>query len=157
MPGIARSSAAFAVASVERVANQSDITTPSKPHSPCRMSRSSGLSVIVCPLTRLYAAITAQTRASRTIASNGARYSSRSGRSATRASSDMRCVSESLATKCFTVAATPPPCTPRTYATPMRAASSGSSLKHSNERPPYGDRCRFTVGASNTSTPFSRA
>jgi hypothetical protein len=37
------------------------------------MARSSGLSVIVDPLTPLYAAITAQAPASRTIASNGAR------------------------------------------------------------------------------------
>ena len=52
-PGIARSSAALAAAAVERVANQSDITRPSKPHSSCRISRSSGLSVMVCPFTPL--------------------------------------------------------------------------------------------------------
>ena len=40
-------------AAVERVANQSDMTSPSKPHSPCRTSRSSGLSVIGSPLTPL--------------------------------------------------------------------------------------------------------
>ena len=39
----------------------------------------------------------------------------------------------------------------------MRPVSSGSSLKHSNTRPPAGLRCRLTVGASSTSTPFARA
>ena len=78
------------------------------------MSRSSGLSVIVTPLTPLYAAITDQAPASRTIASNGARYSSRSVRSSTRTSTVIRSVSESLATKCLTVAPTPEFCRPRT-------------------------------------------
>ena len=85
-----RSSAARADAAVERVANQSDITSPSKPHSPCSTSRSSPLSVIGSPPTALYAAMTDHTPASRTTASNGARYSSRSVRSSTRASSVIR-------------------------------------------------------------------
>ncbi len=78
------------------------------------MSRSSGLSVIVTPLTPLYEAITDQAPASRTIASNGARYSSRSVRSSIRTSTVIRSVSESLPTKCLTVAATPEFCRPRT-------------------------------------------
>ena len=52
-PGITRSSAARAEAVVERVANQSDITSPSNPSSRWRMSRSSELSVIASPLTAL--------------------------------------------------------------------------------------------------------
>jgi hypothetical protein len=52
-PGMTRSSDALADASVERVANQSDITTPSKSHSRRRTSRSSALSVIRSPLTPL--------------------------------------------------------------------------------------------------------
>src|SRR3954451_24481404 len=39
---------------------------------------------------------------------------------------------------------------------PIRAVSSGSSLKHSKWRPPYGVRWRLTVGASSTSTPLRR-
>ena len=156
-PGITRSSAARADASVERVANQSDMTSPSNPSSRWRRSRSSLLSVIGSPLTPLYAAITDQTPASRTIASNGARYSSRSVRSSTRASSVIRSVSESLATKCLTVAPTPASWIPHTKLTPIRAVRSGSSLKHSKCRPPYGVRWRLTVGASTTSTPLRRA
>ena len=72
-PGMTRSSAAPAEASVDRAANQSDMTSPSNSHSPWRTSRSSGLSVIGWPLTPLYAAITDQTSPSRTIASKGAR------------------------------------------------------------------------------------
>ena len=67
-----------------------------------------------------------------------------------------RSVSESLATKCLTVAATPSDCSPRTYAAPIRAVSSGSSLKHSKWRPPNGERWRLTVGASRMSTPLRR-
>jgi hypothetical protein len=52
-PGMARSSAALAAASVERVAVQSDMTTPSKPHSSLSGAASSGLSVIVGPFTAL--------------------------------------------------------------------------------------------------------
>ena len=82
------------------------------------MSRSSGLSVIVDPLTPLYAAITDQAPASPLpddeIASNGARYSSRRVRSSMRTSTVIRSVSESLPTKCLTVAPTPEFCRPRT-------------------------------------------
>jgi C-terminal peptidase prc len=42
------------------------------------------------------------------------------------------------------------------FATPIRAVSSGSSLKHSKWRPPKGVRWRLTVGASSTSTPLRR-
>ena len=52
-PGMTRSSAALPAASVERPAYQSDMTTPSKPHSSLSTSRSIGLSVIVEPLTPL--------------------------------------------------------------------------------------------------------
>ena len=85
-------------ASVERAACQSDITTPSKPHSPFSGSVSSGLSVIVIPPTRLYEAITDHGRAPVTICSNGARYTSRRAWSLTRTSTVIRSVSLSLAT-----------------------------------------------------------
>ncbi len=52
-PGIARSSAALPAPSVERAAVQSDITSPSQPHSSCRIAWSIGDSVIVGPLTAL--------------------------------------------------------------------------------------------------------
>jgi len=48
-----RSSPALAAGSVLRAANQSLITTPSKPHSSLRTSRSIGCSVMVVPLTLL--------------------------------------------------------------------------------------------------------
>ncbi len=68
-----------------------------------------------------------------------------------------RSVSESLATKCLTVAATPSACNPSTNAAPRTPVRYGSSEKHSKTRPPSGDRWRFTVGAKSTSTPFRRA
>ena len=52
-PGMARSSAALPAASVLRAAVQSDITSPSQPHSSCRICWSIGDSVIVGPLTAL--------------------------------------------------------------------------------------------------------
>ena len=53
-PGIARSRAARAVPAVLRAACQSDVTTPSKPHSPFSTSRSRrACSVIGIPLTLL--------------------------------------------------------------------------------------------------------
>ena len=71
--GITTSSPALALASVLRAAVQSEITTPSKPHSSfSRSCRSGRCSVMVAPLTPLYAAITAQTPAA-TIRSNGRR------------------------------------------------------------------------------------
>ena len=63
----------------------------------------------------------------------------------------------SLAAKCFTVTATSCDCTPRTIAVASCAVSSGSSLRHSNVRPPIGVRCKLTVGASNTCTALRRA
>ena len=156
-PGITRSSRPSPAAASERAANQSDMTTPSKPHSPLRTSRSIGCSVIVVPFTELYAAITVHAPASPMIASNGARYSSRRVRSSTRMSAVKRSVSESLATKCFTQAPTPSDCSPRTKAAPSRPLSRGSSERFSKWRPPYGVRCRLTVGASTTSTPLRRA
>ena len=95
-------------------ANQSDITSPSKPHWPRRMSRTSGaLSPAKSPLMRLYEVITACTFASLTAFSNGTRYSSRIVRSSTTESIDMRSTSLSLQTKCLIVAATPWSCSPR--------------------------------------------
>ena len=86
-PGMARSRPATAVATVLRAACQSDSATPAKPHSSLRMRPSSGpCSVIVVPLTLLYPVITRSTSASRTQASNGTRYSSRSTCSAILAS-----------------------------------------------------------------------
>ena len=55
-----------------------------------------------------------QASASVTVASNGRRYSSRSGASATRTSTVPRSTSVSLATKCLTVTATSWACTART-------------------------------------------
>ena len=53
-PGIDRSSVATAVGTVLRAACQSDVTTPSKPHSSLSTSRSSrAFSVIRSPLTLL--------------------------------------------------------------------------------------------------------
>lgn len=63
-----------------------------------------------------------------TIASKGARYSSRRARSLTRLFTVRRSVSASLATKCLTVVPTPPDWTPRTYAAPIRPVRYGSSL-----------------------------
>ena len=59
-PGISRSRPACSDASVSTVANQSVITSPSKPHSWRRISiRSSGCWVTQRPLTRLYEDMTA--------------------------------------------------------------------------------------------------
>ena len=70
-----------------RVASQSEMTTPAKPHSPLSTALSSvACSVILAPLTTLYAAMTKAAPPSRTAASNGTRYSSRSTCSAMRAS-----------------------------------------------------------------------
>ena len=52
-PGISRSIPARAGASVSHAAHQSDITSPSKPHSSFSTSASSGLADIVTPSTRL--------------------------------------------------------------------------------------------------------
>lgn len=52
-PGITRCCSARADATVVRTAPQSDITSPSKPHSPVSGSASSGFSLIVAPLTAL--------------------------------------------------------------------------------------------------------
>ncbi len=54
-----------------------------------------------------------------TIASKGAKYSSRSGRSAMVLLTVKRSVSASLPTKCLTVTPTPPSCTPSTYPVPI--------------------------------------
>ena len=48
-----RSSPALAAGSVDRAAYQSDMTTPSKPHSSLRTSASIGCSVAVTPLIEL--------------------------------------------------------------------------------------------------------
>jgi hypothetical protein len=48
-----RSSPALAAGSVDRAAYQSDMTTPSKPHSSLRTSASSGCSVAVVPVDRV--------------------------------------------------------------------------------------------------------
>ena len=86
-PGMARSSPPTAVGTVLRVASQSEVTRPAKPHSPLSTARSSvACSVILLPLTTLYAAMTRAAPPSRTEASNGTRYSSRSTCSAMRAS-----------------------------------------------------------------------
>ena len=55
------------------------------------------------------------------------------------------------------MAATPADWTPVTYATAIRAVSSGSSEKHSKPRPASGVRIRLMVGASRMSTPLPRA
>ncbi len=114
-PGMATSRPPSIPPVVERAAVQSETTKPSKPHSP----RSTSFwrwrcSVMVTPLTWLYAAMTPQGRAFLTMASKGARYSSRSGRGSMTLSTVKRSVSASLATKCLTVAPTPPSWTPRT-------------------------------------------
>ena len=86
-PGMARSSPPTAVGTVLRVASQSEVTRPVKPHSPLSTARSSvACSVILLPLTTLYAAMTSAAPPSRTEASNGTRYSSRSTCSPMRAS-----------------------------------------------------------------------
>src|SRR3954451_5569147 len=51
-PGMTRPNPATADAAADRVAYQSDTTTPSKPHSVISGSVRSGLSVMVTPLTR---------------------------------------------------------------------------------------------------------
>ena len=97
-PGITRSCRASAAGSVVLAAHQSDTTTPSNPHSPHSGSASSGFSVIVVPLTELYADITSHGRACTAVSSNAARYTSRSAFSATTTSAVNRSVSKSLAT-----------------------------------------------------------
>ena len=80
-------------------ADQSDTTTPLKPHSPLsRSCRRTELALIVAPLTPLYAAMTNKTSPSSMHASNGGRYNSLSTRSEIRALYVRRWVSESLAT-----------------------------------------------------------
>ncbi len=69
-----------------------------------------------------------QGRAPVTMASKGARYSSRRVRSSTTLFTVKRSVSASLATKCLTVVPTPPDCTPWTYPVPIRPVRYGSSL-----------------------------
>lgn len=101
--------------------------------------------------------MTAQGRAVSTMCSKGARYSSRSGRGAIRLSTVKRSVSASLPTKCLTVVPTPPSWTPVTYPAPITPVRYWSSEKHSKWRPPSGERCRLTVGASRTCTPLRRA
>lgn len=77
---------AFALGAVERIAVQSETTTPSNPQRSFSTPVSSGrFSVMDAPLTPLYAAITAQAPA-RTASSNGRRYSSSSASSPMRAS-----------------------------------------------------------------------
>lgn len=75
-PGISTSIPARALSSVERIAVQSETTTPSNPQrsfsTPVSSSRCSVMGV---PLTLLYAAITAHAPAF-TASSNGRRYSS---------------------------------------------------------------------------------
>ena len=102
-PGISRSSPAFAAGAVLCVPYQSDITTPSKPHSSRSIASSAACSLQYVPWTRLYAAMTAHVPASRTAASNGTSEISRSVRSSTSELIVMRSNSESLATKCLTV------------------------------------------------------
>ncbi len=100
---------------VERAAIQSETLQPSKPHSPRRTSFTRyRCSVMVVPLTWLYAVMMPQGWAPATMASKGARYSSRSGRGAMTLSTVNRSVSASLPTKCLTVAPTPPSWTPIT-------------------------------------------
>ena len=84
LAGMTTSRPPFAVPAVSRAAIQSETTTPSKPHSPPSTPVCNApLVVIGMPLTALYADMTAQAPASRTSASNGARYSSRRARSLT--------------------------------------------------------------------------
>ena len=73
-PGMMRSRPPSALETVDVVADQSDTTTPLKPHSVLsRPSSRTGFAVIVAPLTELYAAMIMKTSASATHASNGAR------------------------------------------------------------------------------------
>ena len=69
-----------------------------------------------------------QASASLTTCSKGTRYISRRVRSSTIESIELRSNSESLATKCFVVVATPCDCTPRTNAAARRPVRIGSSL-----------------------------
>ena len=72
--GITRSRPPFAAAATDLVANQSDISSPSHPHSDLRMPLFiSSCSVAGTPLTSLYAAITDHGSASWTAISNGSR------------------------------------------------------------------------------------
>ncbi|OIQ77934.1 hypothetical protein GALL_403680 [mine drainage metagenome] len=71
-PGITRSCAAAAERS-DRTAVQSEITTPSNPHTPLSGSARRSFSLMVTPPTALYALMTVQVPASTTVRSNGAR------------------------------------------------------------------------------------
>ncbi len=146
------------VPTVERAAVQSETLKPSKPHSPRRTSFTRWrCSLIVVPLTVLYAVMTPQGWAFSTMCSKGAKYSSRRARWEIRLFTVKRSVSASLATKCLTVVPTPPACTPVTYPAPIRPVRYGSSLYASKCRPPSGERWRLTVGARSTWTPLRRA
>ena len=128
MPGISRSSPAAIAFAVSAKANQSEITKPSKPHSPRNTSDSSQvLSAQYSPLRRLYEVMIPRAPPSFTASSNGRRWISRSVRSSITESASMRSSSDSLPAKCLTVQATPSDWAPRTNAAPMRPASSGSS------------------------------
>ena len=114
-PGISRSSPAPSDVAVSATANQSVMTSPSKPHSSRRMSsRNCGCWVSQRPLSRLYAVMMARAPPSRMAISNGRRYSSRSARSSMTELMVPRSNSASLPTKCLTVAKTPFDWTPRT-------------------------------------------
>jgi hypothetical protein len=72
--GITRSRPPFAAGATDLVANQSDISSPSQPHSPLRVPLlTSSCSVAGTPFTSLYAAITDHGSASVTAISNGSR------------------------------------------------------------------------------------
>ena len=112
-PGISRSSPARAGSTVVRTANQSEITTPSQPHSSRRMvvsSRSWAEQWVPC--RRLYAAIVDHAPAARSACSKGSSDTSRRVRSSGSEEISKRSSSWSLATRCFGQAATPPPCRP---------------------------------------------
>ena len=142
---MARSSAGRAVAAVLRAASQSDTTTPSKPHSPLRMSRSSrSCSVIGDPVDTVVGGHHQRRR-------RPPARTPRTGPGTARAARARRCARRRSG------AASPSRCTrsawpsrprPRSARrgrrlTAIRAVSTGSSAKHSKPRPPSGVRIRL--------------
>ena len=96
-------------------------------------------------------------RPSLTAISKAVRYISRRVRSSSTLSEVKRQVSWELTAKCFTLAATPCPSTPRMNPAASLPARYGSSLKYSTFRPHRGLRFRFAPGPSTSPTPCSSA
>ena len=156
-PGISRSSPPSAAPTVLCVANQSDTTTPSQPHSSRRIvvEQARGARCSACRAAGCTPPSSTTRRRARSACSNGRRDTSRSVRS----SGSEEIVKRSA--RCRWRRGASRTRRPRRPGAPSRtptarwALSTGSSERHSKCRPPRGDRCRFTVGPSSTCAPLA--